>query len=1230
MGSKNKPKSKGAPKSKGKSLKKNTGAHTLKNAVISITTRTVSTLAQEDGERANAARSGPSNNNEHIPTDSQRADELLQEILPERTLIGRLLVGNSASAPNPVATARLPTVTTPSNADVEAYFGGLSDTELRNILRQRLPTYRDLIPTDTTKLVAATWASTIEKYFEAKAMRDSDARKQPKIRTAIALLLLFPSTILSPDSRSSIALKERCRRWELGEILELRNEAIAKEEARLSAKAPSQVQSISDSALPEEDHPIFNGDGAHEEAHTKMLRRIQSLCRRGLFTQAMRAAEKEPLPILDSAKERAMLALHPSKSGSPSIPDDVAGFKAPEPLIVEVKLLTSIIRGLQNGKGAGSLTGWHHEHLKIFLASPSAMENLSMFMTDLINGDLPEFFYTLTRDSDLIGIPKPNAPNDVRPIALVEGIRNLGADIVMKLTVDDFRKSLEPTGQLAIGVQGGVEMVAHAARLLTDHYIDSLAMLDLDIVNFFNSCSRNGILDSVRRRAPKALPFVRAYLQKGGHLYLRVPMKKGIEEFAKSEQGTAQGEKVSMAVSCCLLADFVEALDEHLKNALDCHQVKEWITFGIVDDLRILGSERALRAAAKFILETCPPPSTNITPKEPYCMRTHPLKTRFFSRKGKAFFTDLDNDPLPFEVADSIKCLGTFLGSDTYIKEQCMALVESWRGRLQAIKSIADDLPNEALLLLRSCHSTRISHLLRTTPPELINDAVKAFDDMTKEAFLTIIDLPSLTDDEWKRVFAPPSMGGLGLFNAAAVAVEAYAGSLGLCLAGLYKMEKSWPDHFNEAVKHFNTEVCTTGTRFKRALAEVAHTCRYSHTRRKDIATLLGMREDEDPWRESMFKFPSDYDILSKSQPGLQRFIHKRRAALDLLKLTELTGSPTIHDKEVAAGILSATGKGAMAWTLGLPHKGLRFPKANFRAALLHWLGRRTPEEKTLSGMLCTCGKSACPEVGPSHMGFCSRAAGVYRIRRHNAVQDEVVAICREAGLRPSIEDRVAAREAPRDENDHIDHSRSDILIPDMLVDKITTKKASSTSGTTTTTTNIEVEIGTKRITTHLDIAICEPACTNGLVKGAASKRGAYAAETAKRKKDHYEPLLADGTTFYAAVLETHGLFDRNFVRFLRLLAEHATNTAHVGSGVTGKDLIILRRALVAHYMRRISTVLQLNVTKCIFDASHRLPYKLYAADPTYRLPDTHKLAARAQIIIGNAVRNQNSALALD
>ena len=1112
---------------------------------------------------------------------------------------------------------------------MEGYFDGLSDSELRDLLRQRLPTIRDMIPTDVTKLVASTWASAIDMFLEAQSMRDTDQRKKRKIRASIALLLLFPSTVLSPDARSSILLKERCRRWERGEFFTLRNEAIAREEARASARRPPPPEN--NEPMAEEDETIFRGEGNAGEFNSKWIKRIQGLIRRGLYTQAMRTAENEPLPALNEAKERKLQLLHPLKSGDPNIPEDVAGFEASTPLKVEVKLITSIIRGLQNGKGAGSLTGWHHEHLKIFLSSKSALESLAKFMTVLVNGDLPDFFYSLTRDSDLIGIPKPNAPDDVRPIALVEGIRNLGADIVMKLTVDDFRKSLEPTGQLAIGVHGGVEMVAHAARLLTDHYVDSLAMLDLDIVNFFNSCSRNGILDSVRRRAPKALPFVRAYLEKGGSLYLRVPTKKGIEDFAKSDQGTAQGEKVSMAISCCLLADFVEAMDNHLKETLECHVAKEWITFGIVDDLRILGSERALRAAAKFILHTCPPPETNTTPKEPYCMRAHPSKTRFFSRKGKEFFTDLDNNPLPFDVVDSIKCLGTFLGSDAYIKEQCMSLVESWRGRVEAIKRIAGDMPNEALLLLRSCHSTRIAHLLRTTPPDLVKDAAKLFDDLTKDAFLTIVDLPSLADDEWKRVFAPPTMGGLGIFSASATSIEAYAGSLGLCLAGLRKMEESWPDYFNESVKHFNTEACTTGTRFKRAIGEAAHTCRYSHSRRKDISTLLGMREDDDPWRESLFTFPSDDDILAKSFPGLQRIIHKRRAALDLLKLTHLTGHPSTHDKEVAAGILSSTGQGAMGWTLGVPHRGINFPNANFRAALLHWLGRRTPEERALAGTTCTCGKPACPAIGPSHMGFCSRAAGRYRILRHNAVQDEIVSICRDIGLRPSIEDRVATRDAPREEDDHIDHSRSDILIPNMLVDeRVTMTRSTPTGADTTTTTSTGSEHRTKRMTIHLDIAICEPACSNGLAKGAASKRGAYAKETAKRKKDHYEPLLAEGTTFFAAILETHGLFDRSFVRFLRLLAEHATNSSQVGAGITGKDLLTLRGALLANYMRRISTVLQLNVTRCIFSAAHRLPYKLFATDPTYRLPDTHKLVARAHVIIGNANRNRNSTLALD
>ncbi len=126
----------------------------------------------------------------------------------------------------------------------------------------------------------------------------------------------------------------------------------------------------------------------------------------------------------------------------------------------------------------------------------------------------------------------------------------------------------------------------------------------------------------------------------------------------------------------------------------------------------------------------------------------------------------------------------------------------------------------------------------------------------------------------------------------------------------------------------------------------------------------------------------------------------------------------------------------------------------------------------------------------------------------------------------------------------------------------------------------------------------------------------------------HYTPLMPPGVKFLPAVMETNGFMDWRFRSFLRLLTEHVTNSAQLGSDVSDEDRKILRGALLNQYYQRISTALQLAVTNCIFSSAHRLSYKLASAG-AITLPTTHKLKARAQVIIGNAIRSINAPLRL-
>ena len=72
--------------------------------------------------------------------------------------------------------------------------------------------------------------------------------------------------------------------------------------------------------------------------------------------------------------------------------------------------------------------------------------------------------------------------------------------------------------------------------------------------------------------------------------------------------------------------------------------------------------------------------------------------------------------------------------------------------------------------------------------------------------------------------------------------------------------------------------------------------------------------------------------------------------------------------------------------------------------------------------------------------------------------------------------------------------------------------------------------------------------------------------------------------------------------------------------------MVILRSVKMSQYYARISTVLQIAVTDCIFKSAYRLGFKLARKDPAkHRLSDAHKLKADAHPLIGNSLRSRNA-----
>jgi len=80
--------------------------------------------------------------------------------------------------------------------------------------------------------------------------------------------------------------------------------------------------------------------------------------------------------------------------------------------------------------------------------------------------------------------------------------------------------------------------------------------------------------------------------------------------------------------------------------------------------------------------------------------------------------------------------------------------------------------------LFRGCLSyNKINHLLRTCPPDLLQDALGKFDDQFQNMVAEIMRVPCLTDDQWDHASLPVRFAGLGVNQTKVIAASAYIGS---------------------------------------------------------------------------------------------------------------------------------------------------------------------------------------------------------------------------------------------------------------------------------------------------------------------------------------------------------------------------------------------------------------------------------------------------------------------
>ena len=144
--------------------------------------------------------------------------------------------------------------------------------------------------------------------------------------------------------------------------------------------------------------------------------------------------------------------------------------------------------------------------------------------------------------------------------------------------------------------------------------------------------------------------------------------------------------------------------------------------------------------------------------------------------------------------------IGDYLFCAHFIAERCAQA----KKLLSALLEMADSDLHVAISLLRICGGfCKLVHILRTTPPSLSSEALRAFDGETRSCFSACL-AADVTDAAWQQAQLSLSFGGLGLRSLALHSSSAFLASFsasGVGNTNNLHLQQS-PITFNSQVSH--------------------------------------------------------------------------------------------------------------------------------------------------------------------------------------------------------------------------------------------------------------------------------------------------------------------------------------------------------------------------------------------------------------------------------------------
>lgn len=569
----------------------------------------------------------------------------------------------------------------------------------------------------------------------------------------------------------------------------------------------------------------------------------------------------------------------------------------------------------------------------------------SVFYNQVLAGELSEDFSPWFNCAIIIPLKKQNT-NDPRPVAIGLAMRRVASKIANAAALAEAMEYFKGH-QVGVGTPNGLDGVAHALQQVLETYdyftvnpeLQKYLLL-VDFSNAFNSVERKYIFRQVWKCCPSISKYVEWCYRASAYIFTLDG-----EFLCWSKSGVQQGDPLGPLLFSLVL----QLLVDKMKTTFPDLDLQAWY----LDDGTIVGTKATLLLLLPILVEEGAKLGLILNKEKTIIWCLHENSDMEGGLIDKpSDYTAFSQWAIPC-TSSAHKTLGSPFGSKLGCDHILMQKVKKIENIMDGVCELDSSQAKYYLFMMSGIYA-RYNYWLRTVPASHMENTLRELDRLWSKVVAAL--LPGVVIDEWlrARLSLPFSLSGVNLPLPSKVAHCAYVGSIIGSVpvqAALLKVSpESLYAKYNPLVTNFNS--CITDTTLHVATPNLIESKAPQHV----CMTVLGKQVVN--------------NILLKDEEGSFR-------------------------KGLVRSCLFP-GSGLVFQTAPLSHGDFNFSLTNneFNAVLWSYLGIARREVMEACPLKC----NSMLDLQGIHSEVCNSTQGASMI--HNAVRDQLLLECRQAGLK--------------------------------------------------------------------------------------------------------------------------------------------------------------------------------------------------------------------------------------